>query len=85
VFEALTLASNPETAASHPETAASLNCFTLVDNSFLTNGVEVKLSLITAVQEHTCHPGLAEVYKAGYKVSFRRQTLSSLLDHGSGT
>ena len=63
---------------------ADFPCFTLVDNSFMTDGVSCSVSLVTSCHEHEPNPGVPELYKAGYEVSFRVQQLSTLLERGNG-
>jgi hypothetical protein len=63
---------------------ADFPCFTLVDNSFMTDGVSYSISLVTSCHEHEPNPGTPQLYKAGYEVSFRVQQLSTLLERGNG-
>jgi hypothetical protein len=63
---------------------ADFSCFTLVNNSFVSDGVSCSLSLITSCHEHEPNPGVPELYKAGYEVSFKVQQLTDLLKRGNG-
>jgi len=64
--------------------ACEMKCFTLVNNSIVTDGVSCKVQLVTSAHGHEPHPGVQALTKAGYQVSFKQHDLKSILKHGSG-
>eukprot|EP00953_Heterococcus_sp_UTEX-ZZ885_P000603 850-Heterococcus_DN1.PRE.1 len=50
----------------------------------MTDGVSCSVSLVTSCHEHEPNPGMLQLYKTGYEVSFRVQQLSTLLERGNG-
>ena len=72
-FAALTRAGDPE-----------FKCPWFVDTSFLTDGVQVKLVLVTSALDHAGPPGLQQLPSRGYQVSFAPQDLHTALERGTG-
>ncbi|KAG5187392.1 hypothetical protein JKP88DRAFT_307649 [Tribonema minus] len=56
----------------------------MIGPSFETDGKQIRLQLITSALEHPGVPGMLQLSKAGYRVSFADTTLEEVLERGDG-
>lgn len=62
----------------------NLRCPWLVGPSFLTDGRQIKIELLTSKDARPACPGLSKLRDAGYRVSFESVPLEDVLSRGDG-